>query len=62
MKAKTGLAKDSQEPRWNEDFELDLDGSQTLRILCYKKTDTSDQLIGKSALEVIYIPCYSDFF
>ncbi|XP_060085626.1 active breakpoint cluster region-related protein-like [Ylistrum balloti] len=37
---------------WDEDFELDLDGSQTLRVLCYKKDGAMDELIGRSALEL----------
>ncbi|XP_021361424.1 active breakpoint cluster region-related protein-like isoform X2 [Mizuhopecten yessoensis] len=37
---------------WDEDFEIELDGSQTLRILCYKKDGAMDELIGRSALEL----------
>ncbi|XP_069135362.1 active breakpoint cluster region-related protein-like [Argopecten irradians] len=40
------------ERSWDEDFELELDGSQTLRILCYKKDGAMDELIGRSALEL----------
>lgn len=39
-------------PVWNEEFELELDYSHTLRILCYKKgkDNHGDILLGKSAL------------
>ena len=35
-----------------QDFEIDLEGAQTLRILCYKKENESSILIGKGAFEV----------
>ena len=56
-KAQTRLSKYINDAAWDQDFELDLDGSQTLRILCYKKCpDTEDDVIvGKCALEVSYI-------
>jgi len=37
-----------------QDFEIDLEGSQTLRILCYRKENESSILIGKGAFEVYY--------
>jgi len=37
-----------------QDFEIDLEGAQTLRILCYKKENESSTLIGKGAFEVYY--------
>ena len=52
LKAKTSC-KSQNETAWDEDFEMELEGCQTMRILCYKKVDgQSDQIIGKSALEV----------
>uniref|UniRef100_A0A8C4EJB1 Breakpoint cluster region protein n=1 Tax=Dicentrarchus labrax TaxID=13489 RepID=A0A8C4EJB1_DICLA len=36
-KAKTRVYRDSTEPNWNEEFEIELEGSQTLRLLCYEK-------------------------
>ena len=36
-----------------QDFDIDLEGAQTLRLLCYKvDKDSSSQLIGKCAFEV----------
>ncbi|KAL5016299.1 hypothetical protein ScPMuIL_005888 [Solemya velum] len=54
MKARTTVCRDSVHPSWDMDFELDLDGSQTLRILCYRvgSTSGSDVLLGRSALEL----------
>uniref|UniRef100_A0A8C6LFZ2 ABR activator of RhoGEF and GTPase n=1 Tax=Nothobranchius furzeri TaxID=105023 RepID=A0A8C6LFZ2_NOTFU len=36
-KAKTRVFRDTTEPQWNEEFEIELEGSQYLRILCYEK-------------------------
>ncbi|XP_071259628.1 breakpoint cluster region protein-like isoform X2 [Salvelinus alpinus] len=36
-KAKTRVYRDSTQPKWNEEFEIELEGSQTLRLLCYEK-------------------------
>ncbi|KAL0994423.1 hypothetical protein UPYG_G00122010 [Umbra pygmaea] len=36
-KAKTRVFRDTTEPQWNEEFEIELEGSQCLRILCYEK-------------------------
>lgn len=54
MKARTNICHNSVDPSWNEDFELDLEGSQTLRVLCYKKGPETegDILLGRGALEV----------
>ncbi|XP_064619190.1 active breakpoint cluster region-related protein-like isoform X2 [Lineus longissimus] len=52
MQAKTNLICNSIEPKWNETFEISLDGSQTLRVLCYKQMSESDCLLGKCALEL----------
>jgi len=35
-----------------QDFDIDLEGAQTLRMLCYKKENESTTLIGKGAFEV----------
>lgn len=54
-KAQTGVARFESDASWNQDFDLELDGSQTLRILCFKKQpgdETTDVVIGKCALEV----------
>ncbi|KAL4224066.1 hypothetical protein ACF0H5_017523 [Mactra antiquata] len=53
-KAQTRISQCRADALWNEDFELDLDGSQTLRILCYKKQpgQEDDVIIGKCALEL----------
>ncbi|XP_057686965.1 PH_BCR_vertebrate and RhoGAP_Bcr domain-containing protein isoform X1 [Corythoichthys intestinalis] len=37
-KAKTRVYRDSTEPSWNEEFEIELEGSQMLRLLCYEKS------------------------
>ncbi|XP_059141298.1 uncharacterized protein LOC131929110 [Physella acuta] len=54
MKAKTHIAEVTNDPSWNEDFELELDGSQTIRFLCFKKEkeDQGDKLLGRGALEL----------
>ena len=54
MKARTHICSNSADPSWNEDFELELEGSQTLRILCYRKGPDKhgDILLGRGALEV----------
>jgi len=35
-----------------QDFDVDLEGAQTLRILCYKQEHELRTLIGKCAFEV----------
>jgi breakpoint cluster region protein len=52
MKAKTSVITNCQQPCWDADFEIDLDGAQTLRVLCYKKENDMSQLIGKGAFEL----------
>ncbi|KAL8613154.1 hypothetical protein ACOMHN_042963 [Nucella lapillus] len=54
MKARTNICSNSVDPSWNEDFELELEGSQTLRILCYRKLPDKhgDLLLGRGALEM----------
>lgn len=59
-KAKTRPCRDTDQPEWNEEFEVDLDGAQTLRILCYDRArDASagagyddDVLIAKGKVPV----------
>uniref|UniRef100_A0A1A8RC59 Breakpoint cluster region n=2 Tax=Nothobranchius rachovii TaxID=451742 RepID=A0A1A8RC59_9TELE len=62
-KAKTRVYRDSTEPSWNEEFEIELEGSQTLRLLCYDKCctktkqsreegETSDKIVAKGQLKL----------
>ncbi|KAJ6659056.1 hypothetical protein lerEdw1_019359, partial [Lerista edwardsae] len=65
-KAKTRVYRDTTEPNWNEEFEIELEGSQTLRILCYEKCyhktrlpkedgETMDRIMGKGQVQD---PCF----
>ncbi|KAG8181370.1 hypothetical protein JTE90_008841 [Oedothorax gibbosus] len=51
-KAKTKTCFNTMEPVFNQDFILDLEGSQTLRILCYETSPLGPILRGKGALEL----------
>ncbi|PKU37450.1 breakpoint cluster region protein isoform x1 [Limosa lapponica baueri] len=62
-KAKTRVYRDTTEPNWNEEFEIELEGSQTLRILCYEKCynktkltkedgESTDRIMGKGQIQV----------
>ncbi|KAM6155717.1 breakpoint cluster region protein [Rhynchocyon petersi] len=62
-KAKTRVYRDTAEPNWNEEFEIELEGSQTLRILCYEKCynkskinkedgENSDRIVGKGQIQL----------
>lgn len=62
-KAKTRVYRDTLEPNWNEEFEIELEGSQTLRILsyekCYNKTkfpkedaEITDNIMGKGQIQL----------
>ncbi|EHH20083.1 hypothetical protein EGK_02867, partial [Macaca mulatta] len=62
-KAKTRVYRDTAEPNWNEEFEIELEGSQTLRILCYEKCynktkipkedgESTDRLMGKGQVQL----------
>ncbi|XP_074055766.1 breakpoint cluster region protein [Macrotis lagotis] len=62
-KAKTRVYRDTAEPNWNEEFEIELEGSQTLRILCYEKCyhktklskedgETTDRMMGKGQMQL----------
>uniref|UniRef100_A0A8C6V003 Si:dkey-91m11.5 n=1 Tax=Neogobius melanostomus TaxID=47308 RepID=A0A8C6V003_9GOBI len=60
-KAKTRVHRDSAEPNWNEEFEIELEGSQTLRLLCYEKCgskkakedgELTDRILAKGQIKV----------
>ncbi|KAF8794205.1 active breakpoint cluster region-related protein-like [Argiope bruennichi] len=51
-KIKTKTCFNSMEPVFNQDFVIDLEGSQTLRILCYENSPQGPILRGKGALEL----------
>uniref|UniRef100_A0A673JU81 Active breakpoint cluster region-related protein-like n=1 Tax=Sinocyclocheilus rhinocerous TaxID=307959 RepID=A0A673JU81_9TELE len=62
-KAKTRVFRDTTEPRWNEEFEIELEGSQCLRILCYEKcydksklnkddNEIVDKIMGKGQVQL----------
>ncbi|RXN26916.1 breakpoint cluster region -like protein [Labeo rohita] len=60
-KAKTRVYRYTTEPKWNEEFEIELEGSQTLRLLCYEKSynkakmnkedgESTDRIMGKGQI------------
>uniref|UniRef100_A0A7N8XLI4 ABR activator of RhoGEF and GTPase n=1 Tax=Mastacembelus armatus TaxID=205130 RepID=A0A7N8XLI4_9TELE len=62
-KAKTRVFRDTTEPQWNEEFEIELEGSQFLRILCYEKcydksmlnkddNEIVDKIMGKGQVQL----------
>uniref|UniRef100_A0A8B9KES5 ABR activator of RhoGEF and GTPase n=1 Tax=Astyanax mexicanus TaxID=7994 RepID=A0A8B9KES5_ASTMX len=62
-KAKTRVFRDTTEPQWNEEFEIELEGSQCLRILCYEKcydksklnkddNEIVDKIMGKGQVQL----------
>ncbi|XP_015221791.2 breakpoint cluster region protein isoform X1 [Lepisosteus oculatus] len=62
-KAKTRVYRDTTEPNWNEEFEIELEGSQTLRLLCYEKCynktklnkedgENTDRIMGKGQIQL----------
>ncbi|KAM9846694.1 active breakpoint cluster region-related protein isoform 1-T1 [Aulostomus maculatus] len=62
-KAKTRVFRDTTEPQWNEEFEIELEGSQYLRILCYEKcydksmlnkddNEIVDKIMGKGQIQL----------
>uniref|UniRef100_A0A8C4R5A6 BCR activator of RhoGEF and GTPase n=1 Tax=Eptatretus burgeri TaxID=7764 RepID=A0A8C4R5A6_EPTBU len=62
-KAKTRVYRDTTEPNWNEEFEIELEGSQTLRLLCYDKcydkaklgkdeAENVDKIMGKGQIQL----------
>lgn len=62
-KAKTRLCENTQNPEWNSEFELEVEGTQTLRILCYDRARGSsasyddDVLIAKGKVGVCDYKC-----
>ncbi|RWS02447.1 active breakpoint cluster region-related protein-like protein, partial [Dinothrombium tinctorium] len=54
QKAVTKTARDSLNPQFNQEFVLDLEGSQTLRILCYEEVNGQQKpcLRGKATIEL----------
>ncbi|XP_069471339.1 active breakpoint cluster region-related protein isoform X6 [Ambystoma mexicanum] len=62
-KAKTRVFLDTTEPQWNEEFEIELEGSQCFRILCYEKcydksklnkdnNEIVDKIMGKGQIQL----------
>uniref|UniRef100_A0A8C6UTK2 ABR activator of RhoGEF and GTPase n=1 Tax=Neogobius melanostomus TaxID=47308 RepID=A0A8C6UTK2_9GOBI len=62
-KAKTRVFRDTTEPQWNEEFEIELEGSLFLRILCYEKcydksmlnrddNEIVDKIMGKGQVQL----------
>ncbi|KAM4699202.1 active breakpoint cluster region-related protein isoform 4-T4 [Discoglossus pictus] len=61
-KAKTRVFRDTTEPEWNEEFEIELEGSQYLRILCYENCydkskikdnhEIVDMIMGKGQIQL----------
>uniref|UniRef100_A0A8C1F7U3 Active breakpoint cluster region-related protein n=1 Tax=Cyprinus carpio carpio TaxID=630221 RepID=A0A8C1F7U3_CYPCA len=62
-KAITRVFRDTTEPQWNEEFEIELEGSQCLRILCYEKcydksklnkddNEIVDKIMGKGQVQL----------
>ncbi|XP_012596009.3 active breakpoint cluster region-related protein isoform X1 [Microcebus murinus] len=62
-KAKTRVFRDTTEPKWDEEFEIELEGSQSLRILCYDKcydktkvnkdnNEIVDKIMGKGQIQL----------
>ena len=58
QKAKTAVVSGVMEPKFDQEFNLDMEGSRTLRILCYERRGDSSILRGRASLEVrIQIKC-----
>ncbi|XP_012726697.2 active breakpoint cluster region-related protein isoform X1 [Fundulus heteroclitus] len=51
-KAKTRVFRDTAVPQWNEEFEIELEGSQYLRILCYE-TCYDKSMLNKDNNEIV---------
>ncbi|XP_053296891.1 active breakpoint cluster region-related protein isoform X1 [Pleuronectes platessa] len=62
-KAKTRVFRDTTDPHWNEEFEIEVEGSQYLRILCYEKcydksmlnkddNEIVDKMMGKGKVQL----------
>ncbi|XP_067133285.1 active breakpoint cluster region-related protein [Centruroides vittatus] len=55
-KAKTKICRNSPDVCFNQDFVIELEGSQTLRILCYENHPTQGAILrGKAALELTHL-------
>ncbi|XP_050301687.1 active breakpoint cluster region-related protein-like [Anthonomus grandis grandis] len=52
QKAKTKTAKHTQSPHWNENFVIDLEGCENLRILVYREGQPHDTLFGKHTMKL----------
>ncbi|XP_066156884.1 active breakpoint cluster region-related protein [Euwallacea fornicatus] len=52
QKAKTKTAKNTQNPHWNENFVIDLEGCENLRILVYREGTPQDALFGKHTIKL----------
>ncbi|KAI1281969.1 Breakpoint cluster region protein [Halotydeus destructor] len=54
QKCQTRVAREALEPVYNQEFVLDLDGSQTLRILCYEEVTGNGKahFLGKASIEL----------
>jgi len=51
-KAKTRMITDSMEPAWNDEFIIELEGSENLRLLVYEETASGLHLRGRAVLEL----------
>ncbi|XP_022096184.1 active breakpoint cluster region-related protein-like isoform X2 [Acanthaster planci] len=50
LRARTRKSENSKTPTWNQEFGLEVEGTQTLRILCYDYTKgLEDEMIDKGA-------------
>jgi len=54
-KAKTKMICESTSPCWNQDFTIELEGAQNLRVLLYEDHQRQGTLIrAKTTIEVCY--------
>ena len=51
-KAKTRVIADAVEPAWNDEFIIELEGSENLRLLVYEEAAGGVQLRGRATLEL----------
>merc|ERR1719210_745890 len=52
-KCKTQIVQNSMDPKWNEEFNIDLEGSENLRILVYEQTQQNVTMLrGRAQLEL----------
>jgi hypothetical protein len=52
-KCKTQMAMNTMDPKWDEEFTIELEGSENLRILVYEQTKVGTSLLrGRAALEL----------